>query len=316
MRFKSYTQCLKLTLLSMAISLCVVCVSACNLSGEENSRGANGPRFADVENMTQLPEPFTRRPQLFSDLRLKPGQMLVPGSEFAKAWTGKSSYRKLANGMVFEIPAQYSVFWLNQYEEKKRSFDAQRLEDLVAESDVGFTFFMPDFIGWTPDTANGKLSLYDPDWVNGVRIEYRGLGEEKPDAPGPYPPNVEARMKKSVTDGSSMLFGMVHDLTCYASLTRPHDKPGVVEVGDGKSCIGVGSYGNPVFLKIYLPPFSSPATRYPHIFAYYYTPEYGGLYITWRVSTKHVARWREIDAFVWRALKEWVIVNPYVHSVR
>ena len=295
-----------------ALTLC-----ACEPNKPAAQKTPSGPTFAEVHNMAQLPAPFTRRPQLTSELRLKPGQVLDPNSEFAKTWTGKSIYRKLPNGLVFEIPAQYGWFWQSQDKKLKHRFAAQRLDDLVEEPDVGFAFFMPDFVGWTPDTANGILNPNDPDWVAGIRIEYRGLGEELPDAPGFYPPNVEARMKKYVAEGSSKVFGKVHGLTCYTSLTRPYNQPGVVETGDRKSCIGVGAYGHPVFLKIHLPPFNKDSwLPYPSMFAYYYTPEYGGLYITWRVSPKHLAHWKEIDAFVWRALKEWTIVNPYAQPTR
>ena len=72
-----------------------------------------------------------------------------------------------------------------------------------------------------------------------------------------------------------------------------------------------------MFLKIHPPPFHKDSwLPYPSLFAYFYPPKYGGLYITWRVSPKHLARWKEIDAFVWRALKEWIIVNPYADGVR
>eukprot|EP01030_Chromulinospumella_sphaerica_P003943 gene3943-3857_t len=174
-----------------ALTLC-----ACEPNKPAAQKTPSGPTFAEVHNMAQLPAPFTRRPQLTSELRLKPGQVLDPNSEFAKTWTGKSIYRKLPNGLVFEIPAQYGWFWQSQDKKLKHRFAAQRLDDLVEE---------PDVDSWLP---------------------------------------------------------------------------------------------------------------YPSMFAYYYTPEYGGLYITWRVSPKHLAHWKEIDTFVWRALKEWTIVNPYAQPTR
>lgn len=290
-----------------ALTLC-----ACEPNKPAAQKTLSGPTFAEVHAMAQLPAPFTRRPQLTSELRLKPGQVLDPNSDFAKAWTGKNVYRKLANGMVFEIPAQYAPFWMTKDKSVQHWISAQRLGELVEESGLGFTLFMPDFFGWTPDTAFDQIDQLYPDWVWGIGYHYKGLGEEQPDAPGSYPPNVEVRIQKTVARGASQVFGKVHGLTCYTSLTTPYNKPGVVEIGDTKSCIGVGAHGHPVLINIDLPPFEKDSLmRYPHLFANYYTPEYGGLHITWHVSTKHLARWKEIDAFVWRALKEWVIVNPY-----
>lgn len=267
--------------------------------------------------MAQLPAPFTRRPQLTSELLLKPGQVLDSNSEFAKTWTGKSIYRKLANGMVFEIPAQYMPFWASHDKSVKYWIETQRLDELLEEPGLGFTFYMPDYVGWTPDNAHYPMDQLNPDWVWGAGYEYKGLGEEQPDAPGSYPPNVEARIKKSVAEGASQVFGKVHGLTCYANLTHVVKKSGVIELSNRKACVGIGAYGHPVFIHIHLPPFETGALlRYPSMYADYYTPEYGGLHITWHVSTKHLARWKEIDAFVWRALKEWVIVNPYAQPAR
>ena len=118
-----------------ALTLC-----ACEPNKPAGPKSPSGPTFAEVHAMAQLPAPFSRRPQLTSELRLKPGQVLDPNSDFAKTWTGKSIYRKLANGMVFEIPAQYMPFWASHDKSVKYWIATQRLDELLEEPGLGFTF--------------------------------------------------------------------------------------------------------------------------------------------------------------------------------
>jgi hypothetical protein len=91
---------------------------------------------------------------------LKPGQVLDPESLYAKRWPGRSALFRLNEELGFEVPPGYMPFWYDGAGELVRP--PAKWDQIPIVQSLGFSFFMPDFRGYTPDNY---LREFDEDRV-------------------------------------------------------------------------------------------------------------------------------------------------------
>jgi len=235
---------------------------------------------------------------------LKPGQVLDPESLYAKRWPGRSALFRLNEELGFEVPPGYMPFWYDGAGELVRP--PAKWDQIPIVQSLGFSFFMPDFRGYTPDNY---LREFDEDRVNVISIQWVGLGQERPGAPGGYPPNMLSRLLKGVSvAGPFKRYG----LDCYRREAVNEDNSPNKEF-----CIGPQSDDRypQVFIDATMPPYAD-WIKFPTIQATYFTPRHGGLEVLWRAHAKHLANWQIIDQQVWKFFEAWRIERPADGIVR
>jgi hypothetical protein len=230
---------------------------------------------------------------------LKPGQVLDPESLYAKRWPGRSALFRLNEELGFEVPPGYKPFWYDGARELVRP--PAKWDQIPIVQSLGFSFFMPDFRGYTPDNY---LREFDEDRVDVISIKHVGLGQERPGEPGRYPPNMWTR----VLEGSSSVAPVEREgLTCLPSMTS---------LGQFDFCVSAGDGGFPqVALEVPRPPFAKWQVN-PLMMARYFTPNHGGIEVVWTAHVKHAANWQIIDQQVWKFFEAWRIERPADGIVR
>ena len=228
---------------------------------------------------------------------LKPGQVLDPESLYAKRWPGRSALFRLNEELGFEVPPGYMPFWYDGARELVRP--PAKWNQIPIVQSLGFSFFMPDFRGYTPDNY---LREFDEDRVNVISMRWVGLGQERPGEPGGYPPNQWAR----VLNGRDIAPTEQHLLTCIPYSNSDSPKP-----GEDYFCVGPpGDGGFPqVSMRVPTPPFPEWMVN-PLMRARYFTPYHGGVEVFWTAHVKHAANWQIIDQQVWKFFEQWKIERP------
>jgi len=199
---------------------------------------------------------------------------------------------KLKSNLILSIPPQYQKFWI-------RKDDVDRtpmaLENIPLSPVVGFSFFLPDFSGYTP---NNYQITFDPDRVDVVSLEASDVKQAEPDAPGAYPPNMMKRLLKAGVKGT---YQEMYGLKCYH---------GVGQQPDVLTCYGPNNelYKEDIMLEVYVPPYT-PGVINPTMQAMYFTKRYGGLQIIWNTSNTNFPRWHDIDAQIWKYVESWNIAR-------
>jgi len=160
-----------------------------------------------------------------------------------------------------------------------------------AHGEVHFDFFLPDFTGYTLGNYRRES---DPNKVEVLYLHAGNSHEADPDAPGEYPPNMLKRQLGELLDArrSREQYG----LRCY---------PGRL-LTNRLTCFGRrgSERGEYIMLTALLPPYAADA-GYPAFEARYFSRRYGGVRIEWRAHMSQLARWRRIDAQVWRFIDAW-----------
>lgn len=221
-------------------------------------------------------------------------QPSIDGSDFYKQhWPdGRPAIYKLNDKLILAIPPQYQKFWV-QDGSVVREFKS--LEQLAQTKIVGFSFFLPDFSGYTPDNFRQD---FDTSRVDVVSIEPADPRQADPDAPGSWPPNMIKRVLKAGVVGAPF---DRYDLKCYHTVGA---FPFMV------TCYGMSDarHEENILLRVDLPPYID-YVKFPIMQALYFTKRYGGLQVLWRTSASNFARWREINDQVWKFIESWNIAN-------
>lgn len=225
---------------------------------------------------------------------LKPGQVLDPESLYAKRWPGRPALFRLNEELGFEVPPGYMPFWYDGAGELVRP--PANWNRIPIVQSLGFSFFMPDFRGYTPDNF---LREFDEDIVE-ISMRWVGLGQERPGEPGRYPLN----MWKGLLERSPSVAPVERDgLVCL-----PQSR---TELGQYDFCVStVGDgYFPLVAITVLRPPFAE-WVKNPLMMARYFTPHHGGVEVFWTAHVKHVANWQIIDQQVWKFFDQWKIERP------
>jgi hypothetical protein len=228
---------------------------------------------------------------------------LEPESLYAKRWPGRSALFRLNEELGFEVPPGYMPFWYDGARELVRP--PAKWDQIPIVQSLGFSFFMPDFRGYTPDNY---LREFDEDRVDVISMRWVGLGQERPGEPGGYPPNQWAR----VLNGRDIAPTEQHLLTCIPYSNSDSPKP-----GEHQFCVGPpGDGGFPqVSVRVPTPPFPEWMIN-PLMMARYFTPNHGGIEVVWTAHVKHAANWQIIDQQVWKFFEAWRIERPADGIVR
>ncbi|HYB64641.1 MAG TPA: hypothetical protein VEC59_05205 [Steroidobacteraceae bacterium] len=165
-----------------------------------------------------------------------------------------------------------------------------------AHGEVHFDFFLPDFSGYTLDNYRSDA---DPNRVEVVYVHAGDPHEAEPDAPGEYPPNMLKRALQQLLDPKQ--HRDQYGLRCY---------PGRVFT-NRITCFGRRGPepGEDIMLTALVPPYAADLT-FPMYQARYFSRRYGGVRIEWRAHVSQLARWRAIDAQIWRFIDGWRVVPP------
>jgi hypothetical protein len=162
-----------------------------------------------------------------------------------------------------------------------------------AHGEVHFDFFLPDFSGYTLENYRNDA---DPNKVEVVYLHAGDPHEADPDAPGEYPPNMLKRALGELLDAKHPRDR--YGLRCY---------PGRV-FANRITCFGrrATEAGEEIMLTALVPPYP-PDGEFQ---ARYYSKRYGGVRIEWRAHMSQLARWREIDAQIWKFVDAWRLAGP------
>jgi hypothetical protein len=226
---------------------------------------------------------------------LPPGSKIDKSSDYFRYWPkgGQPSLWKLNDNLVLAIPPQYQPFW---YQKDDVTRAPMPLNQVPHANQTGFTFFMPDFGGFTPDNYKHELN---EDKVEILEIGSADPAQAKPGAPGSYPPNM---LKGLVNAGLNLNeYQEMYGLKCY------HAGPGM---GQRAFCYGQRDVvtGEDILFDVYVPPYRPNA--FPLMQAEYFTRRYGGLRIVWRAHAKNWPRWHDIDAQIWKFVDAWNVAAP------
>lgn len=169
----------------------------------------------------------------------------------------------------------------------------------------GFILFLPDFQGFTRDTAKFYApehfppvkgeKYFDSVYVLGVtpleKVDRRN-GKNTP-----VPPNVwgdPMAMLQAVTKGYELI-REEYGLKCYG-------KKGSEGKGNRFPCIGARSNGELIFMWAADPP---ELEGVPYLCDVLYASDQEQLFVNYRYSRRHLSQWREIDDAIWAKLKAW-----------
>jgi hypothetical protein len=215
-------------------------------------------------------------------------------SDYSRYWPqGRPALAKLTDKLILAIPPQYQKFWIQQ----DYVIRAPAKPDHIPLAPVvGFSFFLPDFSGYTP---NNYENDFDEDRVDVVSLEPADPKQAEPGAPGFYPPNTIKRLIAVGTKGEPQdLYG----LKCYRSIGDFQNKLWCYGRADDR-------ISEDILLYVYVPPFDR-YTAFPIMQATYFTKRHGGLQITWNTHSNNFSRWHDIDAQIWKFIDAWNIAGP------
>lgn len=231
---------------------------------------------------------------------LKPGQVLDPNSEYAKYWTGQPYWIQFDDIMTLKIPQQFVIFWMPKPkgESVETLQSVERPKNIRQAQGIGFSMFMPNFEGYTPDNYEDE---FDENIVKIISIEAAPMSEAEPDAPGSFPPNMFKRLSEVPSLLDINKYEDKYGLRCYASSKNIPEGVGFSQLCYGKRDEQLDEY---ILLDVSIPPHSD-WQKNPLMRTTYFTKQYGGLRITWWANAKHFSRWHDIDQQIWQYLKEW-----------
>jgi hypothetical protein len=237
-------------------------------------------------NRTQESGPMLNPP-------VPPGTKVDKSSDYFRYWPqGRPAMAKLNDNLILAIPPQYQKFW-RQKDDVDRA--PMAIEKIPLAPVVGFSFFMPDFSGYTPDNY---ATTFVPDRIDVVSLEPSDPRQVEPDAPGYYPPNMIKRIIRAGVKGDSQdLYG----LKCYHTVGRQSDVLTCYGRRDDKR-------QEDIMLEVYVPPYERGLVN-PSMQARYFTTRYGGLTLVWNTHSKNFPRWHDIDAQIWKFIDSWNIAG-------
>lgn len=211
--------------------------------------------------------------------------------ETPRTWPqGHTAPMKITDQLILEIPLQFERSAIVPGHALRSPFAANR-----DRTEAQFDFFLPDFSGYTLQNYRDETN------ENKVEVVYLHAGdphEADPGAPGEYPPNMLKRLLQDSFDPAA--YEDEYGLRCYRGRT----------LANRLACYGKrdGSGGEDILLYVPQAPF--PPDVSPQIQARYFSRQYGGVRIAWRTHVKNLARWREIDAQIWKFVEAWQVVVP------
>ncbi len=214
-------------------------------------------------------------------------------ADYQRHWPGDHPFiYKLNKRLILAIPPQYQKFWLR---DNPVIGDPKRLGELPETKIVGFSFFLPDLSGYTP---NNFQQEFDARRVDVVSIEPSDPRQADPDAPGAWPPNMIKRVLKAGIVGEPF---DRYGLKCYHT---------VGALNFMVTCYGASDalHQEHILLQVDLPPYID-YVKFPIMQALYFTKRYGGLQVIWRTSVDNFSQWREINAQLWKFIETWNIAN-------
>lgn len=240
-------------------------------------------------------------PQML-DVPKKPGQILDPNSSFVKTWPGKPSLVKLKDNLVLSIPPQHHQFWTQRH--WITGVDSSNRPPMTAKElpyapSAGFMMHMPDFGGFTYENY---LKEFDEDMVEIWQIAPASMDVMKPGAVGRYPPNMFERITtKPYQRFDPEIYEEKFGLRCSKNTGDPDNK---------HTCWGIrdSNLKEMMLLDVSMPP-NPNWMSFPLMKTIYFSPQYGGVEIGWRAHVKHLPRWREIDAQIWKYIDHWNIAT-------
>ena len=228
---------------------------------------------------------------------LPPGMKADKASDYFQYWPqGRPALFKLKDNLILAIPPQYQKFW-RQKDDVVRAPAA--LNQVPLATVVGFSFFMPDFSGYTP---LNYMTEFDPERVDIVSLEPSDPRQAEPEAPGTYPPNM---LKRLLSAGVKGEYQEMYGLRCYQPAGQFQNKLTCYGQSDSK-------INEDIMLEVHVPPFDR-YTTFPNMQARYFSRRYGGLELVWRTHAKNFSRWHGkspyIDAQVWKFIDSWNIAG-------
>lgn len=237
---------------------------------------------------------------------LPPGTSVDMSLPFFKYWpNGRPALFEVRSELVLAVPPQYQPFWYPRVKLFRAPAPISAIPK-AQRAGVAFQFFLPNFTGYTP---RNYTKLLDPDRVNVIELQPADPNEVIPGAVGEYPPNMLRRLLDGLLNPGTAK--RMYGLTCYKfSRQAP-------ETYNKLSCWGRDEKagGNYVMLDVMLPPYES-WMRFPTMQVRYFSPIYGGVRLVWRTSAKNFSHWQEIDAHIWKLVKEWNISLKKTHDAK
>lgn len=219
--------------------------------------------------------------------------------DFRRYQSDALHYYRLTSGEVFAIPSKYQEFWRN------RDYFAESLDPpnrVPLQDGIGFGFFMPEYSGYTFGNFQETFSSARVD----VLIK-RVDPKEYEKNPGVYWEPKLTIQHRSTPEPSSIDVKNIEykwSMTCYRSLLNRRTL---------LTCVGTRSTGQDVLWEV-----MDHANIYewfpnPQAHTRYFTRDLaGGVQVSIRMHHSQIAKWREIDNFVWRSLAQWRVDVPAV----
>ena len=210
-----------------------------------------------------------------------------PAIALPQKWpTGRAPPIRITDELTLSIPLTYQRSAIDRDPHAPPSAPAW-----LAHQEAHFDFFLPGFTGYTLQNYRNEE---DDSKVEVVYLHAGDPQEAEPDAAGEYPPNMLKRALKESLDPQHA--ASRYGLTCYPGRTA----------ANRLSCFGrrADSAAEDIMVTVPEPPYPE-GLAFPQLQARYFSKRYGGVRIAWRTHVRNFARWREIDAQIWRFIDTW-----------
>lgn len=200
------------------------------------------------------------------------------------------SLYRVSDDLIVHIPTPYTQFWNKPDKVLPLPKDLTRFP----KKQLSFHFFMPNFTGYSEKNI---FDEFDENRIDVVYVQYAGMGQEQPNTPGFFPPN----MLKNITSGVAAIDPtksvLKNGLQCFEQ--RPFDE-------SKQYCYGMRDADKKeyILLDTMIPPYAD-WIKYPQMQARYFSPQYGGIEILWRTNMKHFDKWQDIDSQIWKFIAAW-----------
>jgi hypothetical protein len=156
---------------------------------------------------------------------------------------------------------------------------------------VGFVFYLPSL-----DRCDGRRSADD---FNEDRVQF-SVQSSTPDQAGHHPhADIDGALKR--LEGVALVAGPATDidgLACFPMLPDHREQ----------ECMGISATGERFLISVRRSPYED-WVKFPLAQTTYFSKEFGGVQILWRVHAKHIGKWRQIEAHAWNMLKSWAVVS-------
>jgi len=202
--------------------------------------------------------------------------VLITIGQPERAWRADATTPvKVTDSLVLSIPLEYEG---NPYAIAR-----------PGNHSASFEFFLPDFGGYTPERRKSRV---DENKVTVWYVTAHNTHGAPPDSVGLYPPNQIKNVLKYLVDQSGG-HKDIDGLECY---------PG--RAMNQAFCYGERDATQHLVIEIAVPPYPGWVV-YPQMRTDYFSPRYDGLEISWSAHVRNLARWRDIDAQIWKFLSAW-----------